>query len=873
MLTAYEADEVIALLEGREAPEVVGALFAAVRESWLVRGLLNYHARTGSTRALDLLARAPEPHARFLLDALIDHLRADRSARHQALAAIAPLVARRPAWLHRLPAHPVARELMRAARQERSPLASLHALLSLAALLPAEPALAAAHLPELADALLRPPALESPPPPPPVRDHLLLARLALFHALYATHPCTLLDTLRAECAAAPARDSFERALAPLLRSVRLHPHLVTGSRQREADPARWARVELHDVLVEARRLSLLARDPPEDRAPATFAPAPLRSPAPASPAPGSGAHAARAASALRPGAEPWFPLADRCGAESAPNTPLPAEPESAEPPEAAVEATPENTPAKDARTQFRFPNDSAVVRAIGRRPSPPRKETSPTAGGEAYAGRLARVALERRAAESPVPFGGGPPPAGAVPRPEPSRGVAAACDAEPLNVEDREVLELTERAAGEATWDSGDGGTPAWRDPRAKAPRSEGPRRAKPARRASSCSPALRSRTSEAAAQTVDTWPAPYEFLIADFFRSLPDAEQTQVERERGRVGVALRAPRRLSGRSVLGQEVGRRRRTRRAARVGSRAAHVRKVAPRGTRRTQPTPPGPLPPNAHAGAAERRVARAPSRFATREGRARLASAARPAARHARAPRPPPGGRAGRRDRRQAARRGRARGGGGSEGDRRRRAAAHARRGVRDRAPRRGARAGRPRRRTARGAGEASAPRAGRGRGGRRAPRPLGGRARRRREERGGSGAAERRAPSGAGGVGARRGRGRIGGRPRRGGGDARARTRGGAGGARGGRRGAEARVAGRGGGARGSRPRPAGQVRGAGAGGARRGGALAGAEGARAAAARGRRVIASMETQQWARRCVLALRFLHVYRQIYVIAC
>ncbi|XP_045521493.1 hamartin isoform X2 [Pieris brassicae] len=682
MLTAYEADEVIALLEGRDAPEVVGALFAAVREPWLVRGLLNYHARTGSTRALDLLARAPEPHARLLLDALVDHLRADRSARHQALAAIAPLVARRPAWLHRLPAHPVARELMRAARLERSPLASLHALLSLAALVPAEPALAATHLPELADALLRPPALESPSPPPPVRDHLLLARLALFHALYATHPCTLLDTLRAECAAAPARDCFERALAPLLRSVRLHPHLVTGSRQREADPARWARVELHDVLVEARRLSLLARDPPEDRAPATFAPAPLRPPAPSSPAPGSGAHAARAASALRPGAEPWFPLADRCGAESAPNTPLPAEPESAEPPEAAVEATPENTPAKDARAQFRFPNDSAVVRAIGRRsrpPSPPRKETSPTAGGEAYAGRLARVALERRAAESPVPFGGGPPPAGAVPRPEPSRGVAAACDAEPLNVEDREVLELTERARGEGAWDSGDGGTPAWRDPRASAPRREAARRATPARRASSCAPALRSRTSEAAAQTVDTWPAPYEFLIADFFRSPPDAEQSQVDgRERGRVGVALRPPRRLSGRSVLGQEVGERRRTRRAARAGSRAAHVREVAPRGARRAQPSPPGPLPPHAHAGAAECRVARAPSRLAAGAGRARLAAAPRPAARDPRGSRPPPGGRAGRRDRRSAARRGRAGGGRGAEGARRRRAAAHAR---------------------------------------------------------------------------------------------------------------------------------------------------------------------------------------------------
>ncbi|XP_038218751.1 hamartin-like [Zerene cesonia] len=380
MLTPCEASEVIAFLEGRDAPDAFVGLYSAVREPWLARGLLQYHARTGSTRALDLLARAPEAHARYLLDALLEQLRGERPACHHALAALALLVARRPVWLHRLPTHGTSRELLRAARRERDPLALLHALLALAALLPAEPALAAAHWTDLAEALLRPAALE--PPAPPVRDHLQLAQLALFHALYATHPCTLLETLRAECAAATARDAWERALVPLLRSVRLHPALVTGSRQREAEAARKTRLEIHDVLAETRRLSLRAREPAEERTGLAPAPAP---PAPPSPAPGSGAQAARAASALRPGAEPWFPLVDRCGAESAPNTPLPAEPDPVEPPEAAVEATPENTPAKETRTQFRFPNESAAVRAIGRRsqpPSPLRKETSPPAGGE-----------------------------------------------------------------------------------------------------------------------------------------------------------------------------------------------------------------------------------------------------------------------------------------------------------------------------------------------------------------------------------------------------------------------------------------------------------------------------------------------------------
>ncbi|XP_061717477.1 hamartin [Cydia pomonella] len=560
MLGACSAGEVFALLEGGGAGgggsgSALLALYGAVREPWLTRALLAYHARTGSARAVELLARAPEPHAKHLLDALHEQLR-EPAARRAALLALAPLLARRPAWLHRLqPPHPLPRELLRAARTEREVLPLLYALMALAALLPAAPALAASLAPELADALLRPAQLE-PAPPAPARDHLLLAQLALFRALYATHPVTLLEALRAEHAAASAatRDAWQRGLAPLLASVRLHPALVTGSRAREADAGRWARLEWHDVVAETRRLSLTPRERQDERErPAQPPPAPA---APVSPAPGCGAHAARAASALRPGTDPWFPLAERCGADSAPHTPLPAEADPGEPPEAAVEATPENTPAKETRERFRFPAESSAVRAIGRRsqpPSPLRKETSPLGGagpsaGDAYAGRLTRMALDRAALEaegggrasatqrrgpdSPVPFGGGPPPAGApVARPEP-RGPGAP-DAEPLNVEDREVLELTARARAEDAWADSESAPAAAAlaralDPRrgwAAPARALDPRRglAPPPRRPASCGPRPPTRSTEVAVQTVDAWPEPYEFIIADFYRNLPD--------------------------------------------------------------------------------------------------------------------------------------------------------------------------------------------------------------------------------------------------------------------------------------------------------------------------------------------------------------
>ncbi|XP_069362206.1 nuclease SbcCD subunit C [Maniola hyperantus] len=483
MLAACDSGEVLALLEARDALEHCAALYAAVREPWLTRALLRYHARTGSARALDLLARAPDAHARHLLDALLDQLRGERASREHALAALAPLLARRPAWLHRLPAHPLARELLRAAARESAPLPLLHALLALAALLSAAPALAPPHWPELTDALLRPAAL-----PPPRSPHLPLAQRALFRALYATHPAALLAALRHEAAAPPARAAL-RALASLLRRERLHPALLTG----EPAPERGA------------------------SAPPTAAPAPPTPPA--APPAGCGAGAARANAALRPGAEPWFALAERCGADSAPATPLPAEPAPDPEPEAAVEATPENTPAKEPRAAPRVAADSGAVRALGR------KEASPPGAGDALAARLARVALERRAAESPVPMGGAPP-AGAA-RPLPRR--------EPLDVEDREVLALTEGAPCDA-WPADDEPPPAVPDPRA-AERGRPPARggAAPVRRARSCSDDAHGRGARSvAAQTLDVWPAPYEFVIADFYRSVPAADADEQGDEAG---------------------------------------------------------------------------------------------------------------------------------------------------------------------------------------------------------------------------------------------------------------------------------------------------------------------------------------------------
>ncbi|GBP86837.1 Hamartin [Eumeta japonica] len=539
-----ELGDVLALLEGSVSNVQLHALYTSVREPWLARGLLAYHTRTGSARALDLLSRATDPHVKYLLDALTERLRAGERA--LVLRALAQLVARRPSWLHRLPAHILLREVMRVLRPDTDAACLLNALLAVAALLPAAPALLTPVLPDLIDAFARLVA-SADSAPPSRRDHLLLGLRALFHGLYATHPCTLLDFLRQKYGHETDGEAFQSTILPMIESVRLHPALITSSHQFEHGGGRPALDP--DLLIEAPSL----RSTPAPITLPVIRPIQCAStPAPAA-VPGSGAHASLGCASIRPGADVWFQLLERCGADSAPHTPLPAAEPGASPPEAAVEATPENTPVKEPRAQFNFPTESTAVRTLSHHSQPP----SPlgNVAADTYGGRLARVVLDRvqadaasvsrrkrpSAPDSPVPMGGAPPPAEwAIARPEPNRPTPisvgtpnppplgqTASPADIFNVEDREVLELTT------------GGTVAIRDewlirtPADHTPRlrhfSGGTNTAitvrTPLSRASSC-PALRERqprTHTTSTQTVDAWPEPYEILLADLCRRSSD--------------------------------------------------------------------------------------------------------------------------------------------------------------------------------------------------------------------------------------------------------------------------------------------------------------------------------------------------------------
>ena len=49
---------------------------------------------------------------------------------------------------------------------------------------------------------------------------------------------------------------FTHTIKPMLNHVKMHPSLVTQTRDYEKTASRWKRMELHDIIVESSRYSL-----------------------------------------------------------------------------------------------------------------------------------------------------------------------------------------------------------------------------------------------------------------------------------------------------------------------------------------------------------------------------------------------------------------------------------------------------------------------------------------------------------------------------------------------------------------------------------------------------------------------------------------
>ncbi|XP_018392520.1 PREDICTED: hamartin [Cyphomyrmex costatus] len=383
--------------EVEETKKVFHDHFLCTKDNWLVNGLLDYYLSTNSSRTAEVLAGVRDPHDKHLLDRLSDILSkpGNSGQRLHALTLLGHIARRQPTWLYKLASHALFRDLLKLLKVETDILPLMSALLLLVMLLPMLPAALGPYLPEIFEVFGRlasyyhhHQSLLSPSTPftsttvPNVidKDHLYLIHLqvglySLFHRLYAMYPCNFISYLKQQYIQRDQLATFTHTIRPMLDSVRMHPSLVTASKDAEISATRWKKMEHHDIVIECGRFTLdkyreeilgvvnSRCTPPLDQSSITCAPINIcggvttmensngEDDAFWSPSMTVPPHSPAQNTSHEPRSAPPTPNNNRSGTS---------------PPEAAIEATPETTPVKDLRklSTRQAPLGSSAVRAL-----------------------------------------------------------------------------------------------------------------------------------------------------------------------------------------------------------------------------------------------------------------------------------------------------------------------------------------------------------------------------------------------------------------------------------------------------------------------------------------------------------------------------
>lgn len=383
--------------EVEEIKKVFHEHFLCTKDSWLVNGLLDYYLSTSSLRTVEILAGVREPHDKHLLDRLAEVISktGNNEQRLQGLTLLSHIVRRQPTWLYKLANHSLFRDLLKLLKVETDTLPLMSALLLLVMLLPMLPAALGPYLQEICEVFGRlasyyyqqSSAISSSMHATSAavlsnidKDHLYLSHLqvglySLFHRLYAMYPCNFISYLKQQYIQRDQLATFSHTIRPMLDSVRMHPFLVTASKDIEISATRWKKMEHHDIMAECDRFTLeRCREevfgavnsrftPPLDHS-THFVPLNISGGVTTTEISNGDEETFWSPSMTVPPHSPSFQSTSH-EVRSTPSTPNNNR-SGTSPPEAAVEATPETTPVKDIRklSTRQAPVGSAAVRAL-----------------------------------------------------------------------------------------------------------------------------------------------------------------------------------------------------------------------------------------------------------------------------------------------------------------------------------------------------------------------------------------------------------------------------------------------------------------------------------------------------------------------------
>ncbi|XP_053138068.1 hamartin isoform X2 [Hemicordylus capensis] len=232
------------------------------RGPMVINSLVDYYLETSSQQALHILSTLQEPHDKHLLDKINEYM-SRPTTRLSTLSLLGHVIRRQPSWKHKLSQAPVLLSLLKCLKTDTDVVVLITGVLVLITLLPMIPQSGKQHLHDFFGVFGRFSSwcLKNPGHVAEIYlVHLHASVYALFHRLYGMYPCNFVSFLRSHYSMKENLETFEEVVKPMMKHVRIHPELVTGSKDHELDPRRWKRLETHDVVIECAKISL---DPAE----------------------------------------------------------------------------------------------------------------------------------------------------------------------------------------------------------------------------------------------------------------------------------------------------------------------------------------------------------------------------------------------------------------------------------------------------------------------------------------------------------------------------------------------------------------------------------------------------------------------------------
>ncbi|XP_050010956.1 hamartin isoform X2 [Alexandromys fortis] len=232
------------------------------RGPMLVNTLVDYYLETNSQPVLHILTTLQEPHDKHLLDKINEYV-GKAATRLSILSLLGHVVRLQPSWKHKLSQAPLLPSLLKCLKMDTDVVVLTTGVLVLITMLPMIPQSGKQHLLDFFDIFGRLSSwcLKKPGHVTEVYlVHLHAGVYALFHRLYGMYPCNFVSFLRSHYSMKENVETFEEVVKPMMEHVRIHPELVTGSKDHELDPRRWKTLETHDVVIECAKISL---DPTE----------------------------------------------------------------------------------------------------------------------------------------------------------------------------------------------------------------------------------------------------------------------------------------------------------------------------------------------------------------------------------------------------------------------------------------------------------------------------------------------------------------------------------------------------------------------------------------------------------------------------------